>query len=216
MEGSIIKRKINFLLLGIPLIIFHTRLLASIEEPLKGLLGERYDATVTIALMTVAALGLIPLAGFVESAVEELAELLGQFVGGLLHTTFGNVAELTIALSILLASVGAGGSALVLGSIAGVIIRNALLFLGLSTLLGCARNGRMKFDAENASEYTTVFALAIIGLCLPTIGSLIFGLKPGEARTPFEEHRLILLSVALAVVLLISYLAYVFFAVFRI
>src|SRR5258707_4313991 len=169
-----------------------------------------------IALMTVAALGLIPLAGFVESAVEELAELLGQFVGGLLHTTFGNVAELTIALSILLASVGAGGSALVLGSIAGVIIRNALLFLGLSTLLGCARNGRMKFDAENASEYTTVFALAIIGLCLPTIGSLIFGLKPGEARTPFEEHRLILLSAALAVVLLISYLAYVFFAVFRI
>jgi len=215
-EGSIIKRKINFLLLGIPLVIFHTRLLASVEEPLKGLLGERYDATVTIALMTVAALGLIPLAGFVESAVEELAELLGQFVGGLLHTTFGNVAELTIALSILLASVGAGGSALVLGSIAGVIIRNALLFLGLSTLLGCARNGRMKFDAENASEYTTVFALAIIGLCLPTIGSLIFGLKPGEARTPFEEHRLILLSAALAVVLLISYLAYVFFAVFRI
>ncbi|HKB46700.1 MAG TPA: hypothetical protein VKC57_03325, partial [Ktedonobacterales bacterium] len=216
MEGSIIKRKINFLLLGIPLVIFHTRLLASVEEPLKGLLGERYDATVTIALMTVAALGLIPLAGFVESAVEELAELLGQFVGGLLHTTFGNVAELTIALSILLASVGAGGSALVLGSIAGVIIRNALLFLGLSTLLGCARNGRMRFDAENASEYSTVFALAVVGLCLPTIGSLIFGLKPGEARTPFEEHRLILLSVALAVVLLVSYLAYVCFAVFRI
>jgi Ca2+:H+ antiporter len=171
---------------------------------------------VTIALMTVAALGLIPLAGFVESAVEELAELLGQFVGGLLHTTFGNVAELTIALSILLASVGAGGSALVLGSIAGVIIRNALLFLGLSTLLGCARNGRMRFNAENASEYSTVFALAVVGLCLPTIGSLIFGLKPGEARTPFEEHRLILLSAALAVVLLVSYLAYVFFAVFRI
>src|SRR5260370_11329979 len=215
-EGSIIKRKINFLLLGIPLVIFHTRLLAAVEEPLKGRLGERYDATVTIALMVVAALGLIPLAGFVESAVEELAELLGQFVGGLLHTTFGNVAELTIALSILLASVGAGGSALVLGSIAGVIIRNALLFLGLSTLLGCARNGRMRFDAENASEYSTVFALAVVGLCLPTIGSLIFGLKPGEARTPFEEHPLILLSVALAVLLLVSYLAYVCFAVFRI
>src|SRR5260370_16994800 len=102
-EGSIIKRKINFLLLGIPLVIFHTQLLASVEEPLKGLLGERYDATVTIALMTVAALGLIPLAGFVESAVEQLAELLGQFVGALLPPPFGNLPDLTIALSILLA-----------------------------------------------------------------------------------------------------------------
>src|SRR5260370_34606030 len=45
MEGSIIKRKINILLLGIPLVVFHARLLAAVEEPLKGLLGERYDAT---------------------------------------------------------------------------------------------------------------------------------------------------------------------------
>ena len=43
-------------------------------------------------LLVIAALGLIPLAGFVESAVEELAELLGPFVGGFLHTTFSNVA----------------------------------------------------------------------------------------------------------------------------
>jgi Ca2+/H+ antiporter len=116
---------------------------------------------------------------------------------------------------VLLSFTGSGGAQIVLGSIAGVIIRNSLLFLGLSTLLGCLRNGHMKFDAENASEYSTVFALAVIGLSLPTIARLIFGESITAPLTLLEQHRLELLSGALAVVLLVSYLAYVGFAVFR-
>ncbi len=214
MERSVIRRKINILLLGIPIVLFHSQLYALAGPQLLALFGEQRQLAETLIVFALAALSLIPLAGFVESAVEELAELLGPFIGGLLHTTFGNIAELTIGLSVLLSFAGSGGSEIVLGSIAGVLIRNSLLFLGLSTLLGCWRNGPMKFSAENASEYSTVFALAVIGLSLPTIGSLLFSGGNTEL-TDFELHRLTLLSTFLAVVLLVSYLAYIGFAVFR-
>jgi Ca2+:H+ antiporter len=218
-ESSVIKRKVNVLLLAIPLVathLLHLHLLLPYHEQLAALLGEeRIEPAINLGVFVLSAASLIPLAGFVESAVEELAELLGPFVGGLLHTTFGNVAELTIGLSVLLSFAQNGGAQIVLGSIAGVIIRNSLLFLGLSTLLGCWRNGHMKFDAENASEYSTVFALAVIGLSLPTIGRLVFGGSIDEPLSLFQRHRLDLLSGALALVLLVSYLAYLGFAVFR-
>ena len=128
MEGSIIKRKINVLLLAIPLVLFSGALRAFFDAHLGLTIS---DGVLDGIIFVLAALSLIPLAGFVESAVEELAELLGPFVGGLLHTTFGNVAELTIALAVLLSFVGSGGAEIVEGSIAGVIIRNSLLFLGV-------------------------------------------------------------------------------------
>ena len=212
-EGSIIKRKINILLIGIPLVLFYGPITAHFDTQLRGL-GERRDTVVSGVIFLLAGLSLIPLAGFVESAVEELAELLGPFIGGLLHTTFGNVAELTIGLSLLLFG-GAAGPNIVLGSIAGVIIRNSLLGLGLATILGSLRNGKMKFDAENASEYSTVFALAVIGLSLPTIASMVFG-GPNHERGAAETHQLTILSLALAIVLVVSYVAYLAFAVFRI
>jgi Ca2+:H+ antiporter len=208
-ERSIFRRKINVLLLAIPLVLFAGSLQAFVESRLGLTISEGVQNGIVFAL---AAVALIPLAGFVESAVEELAELLGPFVGGLLHTTFGNVAELTIGLAVLLSFASSNGAEIVEGSIAGVIIRNSLLFLGVSTLLGCFRNGHMKFDAENASEYSTVFALAVVGLSIPTIVTLV-------PITSSLSGKLVLpdkfLPGVLAVVLVVSYLAYIGFAVFR-
>lgn len=215
MEGSVIKRKINILLLAIPIVFFHTQILELFKDQLEIIPEANREIVINLAVFVLSAAALIPLAGFVESAVEELAELLGPFVGGLLHTTFGNVAELTIGLSILLAFAGNGGAEIVEGSIAGVIIRNSLLFLGMSTLAGCWRHGKMKFDAENAGEYSTVFALAVVGLSIPTIVHAFFPIKEGS-REAFKVLNQFELSSVLAIVLLISYLAYIAFAVFRI
>jgi Ca2+:H+ antiporter len=210
-EGSIIKRKINVLLLAIPLVLFSGALRAFFDAHLGLTISDGVQYGIIFAL---AALSLIPLAGFVESAVEELAELLGPFVGGLLHTTFGNVAELTIALAVLLSFTGSSGEQIVEGSIAGVIIRNSLLFLGVATLIGCFRNGHMKFNAENASEYSTVFALAVVGLSIPTIVTLLTPELLGHRHLPDLPGN-IPLPGFLAVVLIVSYLAYISFAVFR-
>jgi Ca2+:H+ antiporter len=205
-----VKRKINLLLLAIPVVLFPERF------GLAGANAEgRFPPSTQLVIFALSALSLLPLASLVESAVEELAELLGQFIGGLLHTTFGNVAELVIGISILLASAhGAfkgeiGGPDLVRASIAGAVIRNSLLFLGLATILGTWRNGKMKFDAENASEYSTVFALAVIGLALPTVGNLL-------GFETFKGAGALAPSLAVAGILLVVYLAYILFAVFRV
>jgi len=48
----------------------------------------------------VSGLAIIPLAGVMGRATENLAETLGAGIGGLLNATFGNAAELIIALMI--------------------------------------------------------------------------------------------------------------------
>ncbi|HEX9035553.1 MAG TPA: hypothetical protein VF808_01025 [Ktedonobacterales bacterium] len=202
MERSVWLRWFNLGLLLIPAVIFR-------EELGLG------DGPLTLIL---AALTLVPLSGFLESAVEELEELFGQFIGGLLHTTFGNAAELAIALTLLL-GVPAGdatGSQIVLSSIAGVVIRNSLLILGVATIAGAIKNGRMKFSTENAGEYSSFFALAVTGLCLPTAAFLVVrGTDPH-----FDPAGLIVfgrysLSLSIGIALLLAYTAYILFAVFR-
>ncbi len=205
MEKSIWLRWINVLLLGIPVVLLRERL--GLEEgPLLAIL---------------AALSLIPLSGFLESAVEELEELLGEFLGGFLHMTFGNVAELAIALSLLLqqAPGETSGSQIVLGSIAGVVIRNSLLGLGVATIFGALKNGRMGFNADRAGQYSTIFALAVIGLCLPTLASYLAQANDPNAGAElptllvFQHYSL---SFLVSLVLLGSYLAYTLFAIFRV
>jgi Ca2+:H+ antiporter len=46
-------------------------------------------------------LAIVPLAGWMGHATEQLAARLGEGVGGLLNATFGNAAELIIALAAL-------------------------------------------------------------------------------------------------------------------
>ncbi|HEX8732934.1 MAG TPA: hypothetical protein VF725_12850 [Ktedonobacterales bacterium] len=205
MEKSIWLRWINLFLLGIPVALLRKQL--GIEEgPLIAIL---------------AGLSLVPLSGFLESAVEELEELLGEFLGGFMHMTFGNIAELAIALSLILhqAPGQSAGSQIVLGSIAGVIIRNSLLGLGVATIFGAAVNGRMPFSAERAGQYSTIFALAVIGLCLPTLAAYLARANSGDPNgelpnlVVFDHYSL---SLLVALVLVGSYLAYTLFAIFRV
>src|SRR5580765_8169138 len=77
---------------------------------------------------------IVPLAGLMGRATENLAETLGAGVGGLLNATFGNAAELIIALLIL--SHGPEMYPLVKATITGSIIGNALLVLGMAILFG--------------------------------------------------------------------------------
>src|SRR5260370_1848206 len=79
-----------------------------------------------------AALAIIPLAGWMGRATEALAACAGEGVGGLLNATFGNAAELVIAL----AALRHGLYDVVKASIAGSIIGNILLVLPAAILAG--------------------------------------------------------------------------------
>jgi Ca2+:H+ antiporter len=150
-----------------------------------------------------AALSLVPAAGLIGTATEHLARRSGPTLGGFLNATFGNAAELIIAI----AALRAGHTAVVKASITGSIIGNLLLVFGLSCYMGGLRHGKQKFNRISAGSATVMLFLATIALVMPAgIAMVPFGSI--DART-LAIHRLSLWS---SVVLLGVYGAGLVFA----
>jgi Ca2+:H+ antiporter len=148
-------------------------------------------------------LGIIPVAGLMGRATERLAERLGSGIGGLLNATFGNAAELIIALMAL----NKGLTDVVKASITGSIIGNILLVFGLSALVGGIRYPEQRFNRTAAQTSTTSLFLAAIGLLIPSVFHYSASLRPG-GWTPVLEQKL---SLAIAVILFVTYLGTIFF-----
>jgi len=156
------------------------------------------------ALFIVAGLAIIPLAGLMGHATENLAEKMGHGVGGLLNATFGNAAELIIAL----VALQKGFIDVVKASITGSIIGNLLLVLGVSVLAGGTKHREMQFNRMVARTSTASLFLAAIGLLIPSVFHSTVASIPGR-WTPALEQRL---SVAISVVLLGTYLCTLIFS----
>jgi Ca2+:H+ antiporter len=146
------------------------------------------------AIFVASALAIIPLAGILGLATEKLAEHYGAGVSGLLNATFGNAAELIIALFAL----NAGLHDLVKASLTGSIIGNTLVVFGLSALLGGLRYHTQSFNRTAASMGATLLLLSAVGLVVPSIfHGIASGSPAGIERT---------LSLEIAVVLMSTYL----------
>ncbi len=154
------------------------------------------------AVFAASALALIPLAGVLGRATEEAAVYTGPKIGALLNATLGNAAELIITIIAL----QAGLIDVVKASIAGSIIGNILVVLGLSLFLGGLKNGTQYFDAKTAGTNATMMALAVVALSIPAV----FALGPAEMRP--SGQSIAFLSDGLAIVLIILYALYIFFS----
>jgi len=118
-----------------------------------------------VLLFVAAGLSIIPLAGFMGKATEEIAIYVGPRLGGLLNATFGNAAELIITLFAL----KAGLYEVVKASITGSIIGNLLLVLGFSMLLGGFKFKTQKFNRATAGVHTSMLLMAVTGLIIPAV-----------------------------------------------
>src|SRR6476660_2444323 len=98
-------------------------------------------------------------------ATEHLSARTGPAVGGLLNATFGNAAELIIAI----AALRAGLVDLVKASITGSILGNLLLILGLSLLAAGLGRSELKFNRTGAGMSAAMLALAVVGLVFPAL-----------------------------------------------
>jgi Ca2+:H+ antiporter len=157
-----------------------------------------------------AALGIIPTAALMGIATEELAARSGPGIGGLLNVTFGNAPELIIALFAL----GSGLHEVVKASIVGSILGNILLVLGGAMLVGGIGRDRQRFNATAANVQSLMLFLAAAALVMPAIFELVegSGLPSVAAERINYDARVEHLSVAVALVLIGTYIAGLFFS----
>ncbi len=156
------------------------------------------------------AIAIIPLAGIMGKATEQLASRLGAGIGGLLNATFGNAAELIIAL----VALHKGLYDVVKASITGSIIGNILLVLGLAMVMGGAKRERQTFDRTAAAASSTLLLLAAIALVVPTLFHMVAeGAVHAKQLTVAQEIALERsLSLEIAIVLFITYILSLVFA----
>lgn len=154
-----------------------------------------------IIMFFMACLAIIPLAGIMGEATDNLACYTGEKIGGLLNATFGNATELLITIFAL----KAGLFSVVKASIAGSILGNILLVLGLSILVGGIKNGSQSFDRTHVSNQTSLMFLSVIALIIPAV---FFHSSPNSLA--LEEF-----SLGVAAILFVLYFAGIVFSMRR-
>jgi Ca2+:H+ antiporter len=163
-----------------------------------------------VAIFVTSALAVIPPAALMGRATEELAARSGPGIGGLLNVTFGNFPELIIAFFALLE----GLQEVVKASIIGSIIGNILLVMGAAMLVGGWNRKEQSFDVTAIGAQSAMLLLAMAALVMPAVFQLVSGgglPLPGAEDVNFGstiEH----LSLAVAIVLMASYIAGLFFS----
>lgn len=182
-------------------------LILLIAFPIAYLL--KFMGAPALAIFVISGIAIVPLAGLMGRATEHLAEKLGAGIGGLLNATFGNAAELIIALIAL--SKGPQMYDLVQASITGSIIGNVLLVLGLSILAGGMYHRRLVFNATASGLGATLLALAAAGLILPSL--YYFSYRFDQAiGGKYDNTTVEYLSEEISVVLIVTYILSLIFS----
>ena len=133
-----------------------------------------HDATLSFIASMIA---IMPLAFLMGKATEEIALRTSESIGGLLNATFGNAAELIIALLAVIAAMQAGSGTeteatmikVVQASLIGSILGNLLLVMGLAFLWGGLRFQEQEFNRVQVGSNSSLLLLAVIALIVPTV-----------------------------------------------
>ena len=173
----------NWLLVFIPLTIALELLAPQLHTP----------------LFVSSCLAIIPLAGWLGRATEHLAERTSEGLGGLLNATFGNAAELIIALMAL----RQGLYDVVKASLTGSIIGNLLLVTGAAFFAGGVKHKTQRFNVAGANIQSTMMLLAAVALVMPAAYHFLAGARGISSETD--------LSLEIATVLLATYAATLWF-----
>lgn len=147
----------------------------------------------------ISAVAIIFVAGFLGRATESVSHYAGQRLGGFLNATFGNAAELIIAIFL----VREGLFDMVKASLTGAIIGNLLLVLGLSLFVGGLKYKVQRFNIELAGMNGSLMLLAVIALFVPAAFFTTHSISAEGTKT---------LSLIVAGVLIAAYLLWLVFS----
>ncbi|KAL5513149.1 hypothetical protein ACEPAH_3547 [Sanghuangporus vaninii] len=163
-----------------------------------------YSHQAPTVVFVFAALGIVPLAALLGLGTEQIALHTSQCVGGLLNATLGNLIELIVA-GIALSRCDLD---LVQSSLLGGLLSNLLLVLGMAFFAGGFRFHEQEFQPTVAQLNTSLMTLSVIALLVPAAFHEFLSEKIQAAE---ETPLLLTMSRGTAIVLLLIYIAYLFF-----
>jgi Ca2+:H+ antiporter len=131
----------------------------------------------------------------IVKATEQIASRVGDTIGGLLNATFGNAPELIISI----VALKAGLFDMVRASLAGAVLANLLLALGIAFFLGGIRYHEQEYNPVASRVYSTMMLLAVISLSIPSGFRRVLG---GDEPMAYEQS----LNLGIALALLLAYL----------
>jgi Ca2+:H+ antiporter len=151
----------------------------------------------------------IPLAAYIGAATEGLADRVGGRIGGLLNATFGNTPDLLVGVF----GVQKGLIPLVKATLIGALISNSALIMGICYVSAGVLYGSPRFNRREAGHHSILMMLTLAAILFPSIGAIVM-CGGTSCRVPVESDTVLHISVGIAIVLLLSYAAYIVFGVF--
>ena len=161
--------------------------------PITLLLRYAVHASDT-TLFVASAAALVPLAWLIGEATEHAGDHTGPGIGGFLNASFGNAPELIIALF----AVNESLPNVVRGSLAGSVVSNILLVLGVALIFGGEGHGGKPLDRFSLLLQLGLVIVAVLLFLIPSV--------PGWSGNA-ERHSLAVASIPVSAVLLLLYLA---------
>lgn len=152
----------------------------------------------TVTIFILSAVVLVPLAYFLSKATEAISEKTNEHFSGIINVTFGNTAELVIAIF----AIKSGLVDIVKYALIGAIIGKILFVLGLSILVGGIKHGELELNADITSHTIVYLAMASMCFAIPTVFA-------SEGTIPIIDKY----SFSLAIVLLIVYFLGIVYAI---
>lgn len=165
--------------------------------PVSALLRYGLHASPLWVFIT-ASVAVAVLAHWISQATEDIAEQVGPAIGGLLNISFGSIAELVLAVFVLIE----GRAEVVRAQMTGSIIGTALLGLGIAILVGGFTREKQVFRRERAGLLSSMLVLLLIALLLPAVFDLALRLKPEPHDLALSDEEL---SLGVSAVLLVLY-----------
>ncbi|WVQ76340.1 calcium/proton exchanger [Cryptococcus sp. DSM 104548] len=171
-----------------------------------------------IAIFVTSLLTIVPLAGGLSFATEELAHRVGEAWGGLLNASFGNAVELIIAILALVK----GQIDIVQASMIGSILSNVLLVLGMSYFVGGMRFHEQLYAVIGAQMHISLLGISLMAIVLPatyhyaypSTSSVISDARSGLQPEGEELVNLLKMSRGLSFILLAVYAVFLVFQLY--
>tara|TARA_B100001559_G_scaffold234465_1_gene197563 strand:+ start:473 stop:1597 length:1125 start_codon:yes stop_codon:yes gene_type:complete len=181
------ETKLNILLLALPITLYF------------NFVDQNHSMAFFSSLIAI-----MPLAFLMGRATEEIALRTTESLGGLLNATFGNAAELIIAVLLILEASRVADPEtqsffihLVQASLIGSILGNLLLVMGLAFVWGGIHHSEQKYSETQVSSNGSLLLLSMIVLVIPTVFHSSVGGEGGDSRLLDLSH------IAAAILLLV-------------